>query len=174
MSIRRWLVAVIVLVAGMSLPAHAAADGKDGAKLVDTLFTLEDAEKILGEKTHFTSSRRSAKTFSDIYVATYTADAKDKKSGVTGELVCQVEWYKSDTGARRKFADLKRNNDKREGVEAIPGMGDEAYSYGDGETFYVILVRKGASLLRIRVEKVTAHFSSDAIEEVAERITDNL
>lgn len=174
MKVLFYIVSFLTLLGSSSFKGVNALPDEKVPTPDDTSFTLADAEKILGETAHFTRGKTNKKTFSTIYQSSYVANGKDKKTGNIGELSYQLEWYKSDTGARRKFADIKRTNDKGDGVEALPGMGDEAFVHTDNETFYLIMVRKGAVLFRIKVEKWTSSVSSDAIEEIAENISDKI
>ena len=153
---------------------NAKTDQSQSSINTTNLFTLPDAEKILGEKAHLTDSSSSLKVDTFEYRSTYTANVKDRKTGKTGIIYFLVEKYASVSIAEKVYSDIRTGNEKHEGFKILHDMGDEAYFHSDGENFYFILVRKGERMLRMKVNKTTSTTSLDEFNLIAKNITATL
>ena len=140
----------------------------DIAKLTN-IFTLADAEKILGEPASLTDSSTKKGKEVVFYKSSHTANSKDTK-GKTGNVYFMIEDYEQVSSAHKVYSSIKRSNEDS-GIKTLEGPGDEAYFHTDNENFYFILVRKGTKIIRIKVNKITEHTSLEEFNRVAGAIT---
>jgi hypothetical protein len=145
----------------------------EASKPLGALFTLADAEKILGEKAHETDSSLTITKEETTYLGSFTADAKEEISDKTGVVYFFAEEYAEVAGAQKKYSSIKNANEKS-GIKALKGLGDEAYYHSDGQNFYFVMVRKGNRVFNMKVNKITSHTSSSEFNQVARKITDEL
>ncbi len=171
MTKRGKLITIILgVLAGIQLVL--AAGWFDAGDSGPRLLSLREAEQILGQRAHLSDSSHTAGVVILSWNLVYTADSADEKTGKTGNVYFMYEEYETIEDAQRTYADIKTGNEKHEGFKVLQGMGDEAYFHSDGENFMFILVRKGAKMLRMKVNKVTGKTSPDAFNAVAARIAD--
>jgi len=135
------------------------------------LFTLSDAEKILGEEAHLTDSSSKIKGDTLTYNSAYTANSRDEKTGKTGVIYFMFEEYAQVASAKQVYSFIKKSNENHEGVKVLNDLGDEAYFHSDGENFYFILVRKGEKMFRMKVNKITSTTSLEEFNLIAKNIT---
>lgn len=106
-----------------------------------TLFTLADAEKIMGETGKLVESKTVAagkdreSSFKDSVShiketassngCTYDAKNKDEKTGKTGRIYFFVDEYPDVSSAAAVYAYYKRSNQNHEGFKEVQ-LGDEA------------------------------------------------
>ena len=166
---------------------NAAPSGK-GVNLPDTidatsLFTLSDAEKILGEPAHLADSASTVpgvasktsvndsvfpiKKMARSYKCAYEANAEDKKTGRTGKVYFLFEQYPLVSSAATVYSYYKRSNQTHPGFKERHDLGDEAWS---GDSPVSVYVRKGNILFGVKVNKMTSHTSSDGFNEVVKKI----
>ncbi|HYV91474.1 MAG TPA: hypothetical protein VE978_06815 [Chitinophagales bacterium] len=152
---------------------HTKGEQSQGSINPLSIFTLSDAEKILGEPAHLTDSSMTIEENVSIYKCAYTANAKDPKTGKTGVIYFLFEQYSRDSSAEKVYTSIKTANENH-GIKELHDMGDEAYFHTDGENFYFIMVRKGNKMFRIKVNKITGTTSLDEFNLIAKYITDAL
>jgi hypothetical protein len=133
--------------------------------------TLSDAQKILGEPAHLKDSTPTIKGAVAIYA--YVANSIDSKTGKTGSLYFTCERWDQVAPAKSKYAATKAANEAQ-GIQVLDTLGDEAYFHTDGTAFYFIMVRKGARLFNIKVNKITSNTSLDEFHRIAKKIADSL
>jgi hypothetical protein len=138
------------------------------------LFTLRDAEKILGEPAHLTDSSSAFKENRSSFLSSYFANAIDSISGKTGAIYFLFEKYEQIHAAQKKYSSIKSANEGHEGIKVLHDVGDEAYFHSDGQNFYFIMVRKGKNVFNIKVNKITSNTSLDEFNRVARNITGSL
>ena len=134
------------------------------------LFTLSDAEKILGEPAHLTDSSSTIEGNTSIYRCAYTANSKDQKTGKTGVIYFLFEQYVQVSSAQKKYSFIKKANENN-GIKELHDMGDEAYFHSDGQNFYFIMVRKDENVYNMKVNKITPTTSLDEFNLIAKKIT---
>lgn len=139
-----------------------------------SLFTINDAEKILGEKSHLTDSSSESIDGITSYKCTFTADTEDKKTDKTGIIYFMVEEYSTLKAAEKVYADIMTSNKAHEGFKKLSGLGDEAYFHSDDENFLFVMVRKGVKMFRMKVNKTTSKTSLEQFNSVSEKITFSL
>jgi len=135
------------------------------------IFTLTDAEKILGEPAHLTDSSFTGGKDVSRYSLAYTANTKDKKTEKTGTIYFLLEQYQEVLSAQKKYSGIKTANEKHEGIKVLNDIGDEAYFHSDGQNFYFIMVRKSGKVLTMKVNKITSTTSLDEFNLAAKKIT---
>jgi hypothetical protein len=81
------------------------------------------------------------------YRCGYTALSQDDRTGKTGKLYFMSEVYTTEDAAKNAYTEIYQANRRHEGVEIVPGLGDEAYYPSDGTNFYFFLVRKDKKML---------------------------
>lgn len=139
----------------------------------DSLFTLSDAEKILGEKAYITDRSMTPGEGVAVFKSTYTAKSTDKKSGKTGNVYFMVEQFAQDSSAKKVYTDIKIANENH-GIKVLGDLGDEAYFHSDNENFYFILIRKRTALIRLKVNRITSTTSLDQFNSVARNVSDKI
>jgi hypothetical protein len=149
-----------------------SASGDHRVSLTE-LFTLEDAEKIMGEPAVITDSSNSGGKTGNVYQSAYKAVNEDPNSKKTGTVYFLANQFVNEDFAKQDYASIKTANQDN-GIEELDHLGDEAYFHTDGENFYYIMVRKGVYGFRIKVNKITSKTSKDALMKTAERITEKL
>jgi len=146
------------------------------------LFTLADAEKIMGEPGRLADSetvaagtgRKSSpndsvsriKKTASFYGCSYEANKKDEQSGRTGKVYFLVEEYPNISSASTVYSYYKRSNEHHEGFKELQ-LGDEAW-YGNSPLF--VYVRKANKLLVMKVNGMTSKTSADGFNQVVEKI----
>jgi len=149
------------------------------------LFTLSDAEKLLGEPAHLNDSASKIKGEDPEYIdsmsivkrdasgysCSYIANSKDKKTGKTGIVYFVFEQYSQVSSAKRVYSFYKRANENAIGFKELHDMGDEAW-FGSNPLF--VYVRKGDKLFVMKVNKMTSKTSLDEFNLVAKKIVDAL
>ena len=147
------------------------------------LFTLPDAEKILGEPAHLTDSGSTTKGVASKYAVNdsvsaikkeastyrcaYKANAKDKKTGKTGIVYFLFEQYPQVSSAKIVYSYYRRANENNPGFKELHGLGDEAW-FGNSPLF--VYVRKGDKLFVMKVNKMTSMTSFDQFNLIAKQI----
>ena len=133
------------------------------------LFTLAEAEKILGEPATLGNNTEGFDGQSGFHNIDYVAKDTDRVSGKLGAIYLLMQSYKDDAGAQERYATIKTANE-RAGIETLTDVGDEAYFHSDNENFLFIMARKGVKVLTMKVNKVTSKTSVDAFNSVARKI----
>jgi len=147
------------------------------------LFTLSDAEKILGESAHLADSGTTIpgvisktsvndsvlpiKGMASTIRCTYEANAEDKKTRRTGKVYFLVENYPNVSSAMAVYSYYKRSNEKHPGFKELHDMGDEGW-FGDSPLF--VYVRKGNKIFVMKVNKMTSLTSLDGFNQVVKNI----
>lgn len=134
------------------------------------LFTLYDAQKILGEAAHFKDSSSTVKKGLSVFQSSFESDAFDSVSQKTGVIYFLIEIYPDEKSAHKGHEFIYKANAKNEGVEVLKDFGDEAYFHTDKENFYYIQVRNKNKVFRIKVNKITSSTSLDEFYNVARHI----
>ncbi len=167
MEIRTYLIATILFLSCKEKPAETLSS--DSIQPVN-LFTLSDAEKILGEPAHLTDSSSRVIVDTTDYRCAYTALSEDEKTGKTGNIYFLYEEFTNDQIAKELYSFIKKGNENHEGVVVRHDLGDEAYFHSDGKNFYFILVRKGKRMMRMKVNKITSKTSVTEFNSIAKNI----
>jgi hypothetical protein len=135
------------------------------------LFTLPDAEKIIGQPAHLADSSTKREGNVLIYRCAFKANSEDVKTHKTGAIYFLAEEYSQISSAQKKYSSIKKANENHEGIKVLDNLGDEAYFHSDGENFYFIMVRKGTSVFNMKVNKITSTTSLDDFNVTAKHIT---
>jgi len=159
-------------------PANTSS--KDAEKVVstptahvsETVFTVTDAEKILGEPAVITENNTS--TQQNIKATRVTYKAKSSEADKAGGVYFLLEEYNLITDAKTKYAFIHASNENHSGYQLLKDVGDEAYFHSDGENFYFIMARKGTKVVTMKVNKLTKTTSKDAFMEAAKSIIGRL
>lgn len=133
------------------------------------LFSLADAEKILGEPAKLSNNTEGFDGQSGFHNIDYTANDTDRVSGKLGAIYLLMQSYTTEAGAQERYAKIKTANE-RAGIETLTDVGDEAYFHTDNENFLFIMARKGVKVLTMKVNKVTSKTSRAAFDKVARKI----
>jgi hypothetical protein len=152
---------IIISCSQSKNPLHEKSINKDTVKIQPVYLTLTDAEKILGEKVHLTDSIYEYEDSVSEYKCSYTANAKDEKTGKTGVIYYLFQQFDNVTTAKNVYSFIKTANEDHEGVKVLSNIGDEAYYHSDGENFYFVMVRKGDKIFNMKVSKITGKTSLD-------------
>jgi len=155
--------------------SNAQQDQNKPAKRVklDNLVTIDDVEKIMGEPLHLSDSATKRAADATTYQCAYKANTEDIKSKKTGAIYFLFEEYGQVSSAQKKYSFIKTAN-QNHGIKTLHDLGDEAYFHTDRENFYFVMVRKGARVFNMKVNKITSTTSLDEFNRIAKNITDNL
>jgi hypothetical protein len=150
---------------------------------IRNLFTLPDAEKILGEPAHLSDSGSTApgvarensvtdsvshiKKLASSYRCAYQANAKDEKTGRTGIIYFLIEQYPDVLSAATVYSYYKRSNETHAGFKELHEPGYEGW-YGDNPLF--VYLRKENKIVVLKVNKMTSKTSSDGFNQVVKKI----
>lgn len=187
--------AVLILIAcnnpnnGVSVATNTAAN----IKMVDPqssihhsdLFTLPDAEKILGEQAHlidstvkmkgedpkFVDSMSMFKKDAFTYNCGYMANSRDNKTGRTGVVYFGFEQYPDVSSAKKVYSFYKKTNVTAIGFRELNDLGDEAW-FGSSPLF--VYVRKADKIFVIKVNKMTSMTSLSEFNQMAKKIAVSL
>ena len=151
-----------------------------------TLFTLADAEKIMGEPGRLVDSETVAagkgrenspkdsvwhiKNTASFYGCTYEANTKDEKTGKIGRIYFFVDEYPNVLSASAVYSYYKRSNQHHDGFKELQ-LGDEAW-YGNSPLF--VYVRKANKIMMMKVNGMTSKTSSEGFDQVVKSIAANL
>jgi len=173
-----------VVVAGLLFNCNKSASNEDAEPctgiegdsvgIASKQLTLANAEKIMGEAATLTCNMFIQRSSTLEYRCDYTALSQDDGTGKTGKLYFMSEVYATEDAAKNAYAEIYQANRNHEGVEIVPGLGDEAYYHSDGTNFYFFLVRKDKKMFRLKLNKVTSHSSVTNFKEVARLIVDRI
>jgi hypothetical protein len=147
------------------------------------LFTLSDAEKILGEPAHLSDSGSTApgvsresspkdsvwhiKKLASSWRCAYQANAEDEKTGRTGIVYFLIEQYPQVTSAATVYSYYKRSNETHPGFKELHGPGWERWS---GDSPFSVYMRKDNKILVVKVNKMTSKTSAEGFNQVVEKI----
>jgi len=147
------------------------------------LFTLSDAEKILGEPAHLVDSGAIAagaarenspndsvlpiKRTASSWGSAYEANAEDKKTGRTGKLYFKIEQYPNISSAMTVYSYYKRSNETHPGFKEFHDIADEGWT---GNSPVSVYMRKGNKIFGIKVNRPTSKTSTDGFNEVVKKI----
>ena len=164
--------------------ARAEVNQSPGTTDIRNVFTLSDAEKILGEPGHLTDSGSTIpgvtsknsvddsvapiKREASSYRCAYEANSKDKKTGKTGIVYFLFEQYSQVSSAKTVYSYYKRANENNPGFKELHDLGDEAW-FGNSPLF--VYVRKGNKIFVMKVNKMTSLTSLDGFNLIAKNIT---
>jgi len=146
----------------------------DSIAIASKQLTLSDAERIMGESVLLECNTFVQRGSTMEFKCAYTALAQDSRTGKTGKLYFMSEVYAGEDLAKTAYAEIYESNRRHEGVEIVPGLGDEAYYHSDGENFYFFLVRKDNRMFRLKLNKITSYSSVEDFKKVARLITDRI
>lgn len=108
------------------------------------------------------------------YRCTYTADSVNPKTGKTGNLYYLFQLYPDIASAQRVYNDIVSDNKDMPGFKSIANIGDEALLHTDNVNFYLVMVRKGSRIIRMKINKITAKTSTKQLMSVTKAITAKL
>ena len=141
--------------------------------VLQKLFQLTEAERILGEDAYLNDSSISINKNATVYQCSYIADARDEITGKTGAIYYMVEYFGVLDSAKHIYAFFKKVNQEH-GIKTIDGLGDEAYFHSDNQNFLMIIARKENRVLRMKVNKITSHTSTVEFHTIARDIVSRL
>ena len=177
----------ISVVIGLAISTHTRPVANHPSIPTDptTLFTLADAEKIMGEPGRLVDSETVAagmgressprdsvfhiKKTSSFSGCTYEANKKDEKTGRTGKIYFLVEEYPNVSSASAVYSYYKRSNEHHDGFKELQ-LGDEAW-YGNSPLF--VSVRKANKIMIMKVNRMTSKTSSEGFDQVVKKIAAN-
>jgi hypothetical protein len=162
-----------------------AAGSATKAFIPENLFTLSDAEKILGEPAHLNDSTSKApgrasgfrdsmspyKKDAFIYHCSFQANSKDIKTGKTGIVYFVIEKYPDTATAKMVYSYYEKANMGAIGYKVLDEPGDEAWF---GSSPLLIQLRKDRCIFVLKVNKMTVNTSEDDFKTVAKKIADSL
>lgn len=170
-----FLAVSLVVLSCVKPTTREQSDSSQTAVSVSTLFTLNDAEKILGEPSHLDDSSTAYSGDAVItHHVSYKARSIDAKTGKMGAIYILIERYREIPNAQSKYSNIKKANKDHEGIKTLDDLGDEAYFHSDGVNFLFIMARKGGNVLTMKVNKITSFTSREEFDRVAKKVISKL
>lgn len=148
------IILFITLMSAAYLPATSEA-ASSAKPHTCSFFTQISAEKLLGEKATAVDSEESKDDGSRRWNCTFTGE-----SG-RGKIYFGLFKDAGEEAARAEFQKIRVSNQKHEGFEDWPGVGDEAVAHTDGKNFHFVMVRKGDRTIRIKLNPVNGSTLGD-------------
>lgn len=163
---------------GMSEDA-AVAGGVDTimtqkAVQAQSLLSLADAERILGERAVLRDSASTIEGQATRYRCTYGAVDSNRDRKRRRVVYFLFEEYPNVTAAHEVYTRIKVANQDHEGIETLQGVGDEAYFHSDGTNFYYMMARKGWRGFRIKATKISSTTSYEEFNKIGRRIASEI
>lgn len=136
--------------------------------------SLEEAESILGQSAIL--KERKNDTQNEIYTSssTFTATEADAKTQKLSNLYYKFERFKNEEEASKIIQSFIKSNQNFSGFELLTAYGDEAFFHTDKQNFYLIIVRKGNKMIRLKVNKVTSKTSLDALRKIGKDLVERV
>src|SRR5688572_8372176 len=103
------------------------------------LFTLLDAQQVLGEAAHLSDSATIAIRDTFRFKCTYTANNKEQQRGKTVNVYFMYEHFTDEATAKNLYTLFKTSNQNARGMKALDSVGDEAFFQSDGHNFALII-----------------------------------
>ena len=160
------ILAVLLITCGQKQGAEQSAASTK-------LFTLAEAEKILGEPATLGNNTEGFDGASGFHNIDYTAKDTDRVSGKLGAIYLLLQSYKTSAGAIDRYRSTKKANENH-GIQTLNDIGDEAYFHSDNENFLFIMIRKDMKVLTMKVNKITSKTSESAFRSVAQSVLERL
>ena len=139
-----------------------------------SLISQQEAEKILGRPAHLSAHTTETRDHILQHRCTYTANDQETDRERQSNLYYMLEEYENSSDAEKSFKNLLSKNAGMQGLSALKGFGDEAIIQTDNDHFQLIIVRKSAKMIRLKVNKVTKTTSLDELKRVTKKITGEL
>lgn len=136
--------------------------------------STDEAEKVLGGKTHVRDSSWKISGGILRYMTTILSYANDKKTGQNKKLFFSYEEYQHEGEAKDIYSPIKEENGKSAVVNDFAETGDEAFWVIDQSGFPFIMVRKNKKIFKFKIYYVTKKGAFEQLQALAKRIvTDN-
>ena len=138
----------------------------------------DDAEKILGQPVRLIEN--ISKVESDVRKTdcTYRGVSKDKFSGKDINLYFSLEQQEQNPTvekARQEFeSTYKKIDEPLLLVQLLSGIGDEAFVISNPPNFHFMMVRKGAMIFRMKLNKVPEKTSLEELKAFAKKFAEQL
>ncbi len=162
---------IILASSAISLQAFSqvdkAANTKDTRGNTVHYLSRTDAEKILGQPATLTESTVEKSSNVAKYNCTFTANDSMAAGNRTAHLYYAIELYYNEASAKNVYAGIFAQNAAMPNLKKQGGLGDEALLHTDNQNFALLIVRKGAKILRLKVNRLTKRTSERELLAVA-------
>lgn len=135
--------------------------------ITDKYLSLNDAEKILGQKATLVQNKTENRDTVIRYTSVYTTSVNKTISNLNYLL----ETYQTIAASEKMFSTLSTKNRGLSGQHQINDIGDQALFHSDGKNFCILIVRKGNALIRVKINKITEKTDVEALKQVVRRLT---
>ncbi len=112
------------------------------------LFTYANAEKVLGGKVTVTDNRMNENHQGRLWTCTFEVLREDGKEPKLHFMLVQNI---SEESARQALEEIRAANRGRADLRDWPGIADEAMVRADGDNFQLVIMRKGKTSIRAKV-----------------------
>ena len=154
------------------------ANGDPGEPLKSChILTAAEAERILGQPVRLTRDVSGVEGEKQRCWLTYTGVSKDSATGDDCNLnflLEQNEKNPSTEQARQVLASTRASNSHDQVITDLPGIGDEAFLFGDIPSVYFIMARKGPVVVRLQIKQATATVSLPELKAFAAKVARQL
>lgn len=128
-------------------------------------FSYENATKIIGGKVRGEDGGMTEDETGRAWRCTFVS-ANENSAETYPKLYFMLQRSKAEADARAAFEAVRVSDKKHAGFEDWPDVGDEAVAHTDGKGFQLVMIRKGANTIRLKVNPVNGA-SFDVVKEVA-------
>ncbi len=140
--------------------------------------TPSDAEKIIGQPVGLIENHSKIEGDVHKFECTYRGISKDKVSGKDINLYFSLERQEQNPTverARQEFESTYRKIDEPLLlVQRLSEIGDEAFVISNPPNFHFIMVRKGAMIFRMKLNKAPEKTSFEELKAFAKKFADEL
>lgn len=179
------LILILFTVSNFSKFGASLVPKTGGIVNMENIFSLADAEKIMGESGHlidttiknageipkFIDEMSKIKKEAYTYNSGYMANALDLNSGKTGIIYFVYEQYRTVSDAKTVYSHYEKANVNAIGYKILSDIGDEAW-FGSSPLF--IYVRKANKIFVMKVNKMTSKTSVEQFNLIAHKIASNI
>lgn len=131
------------------------------------ILSLSEAEQILGEPATLTEQDAGKKDEERFSKMTFTANARDTKTGKLGALYFVHSEYNTQSDAGKLMQTFIRSNQNSAGFELLEGYGDVAFIHTDQTNFITFVAVRENKMVRLKVNQLTSKTSLTEFKRIA-------
>ncbi|MGQ0540614.1 MAG: hypothetical protein ACT4O9_02035 [Blastocatellia bacterium] len=158
-----------LFVSTAPLTDSAEASNKLRKPVACRFFTNDNAMKILGREVRGTDGEMTEDGNGRTWSCTFSPASGEKGPKIYFIILRGT----SEEAARKVFQDIRQSNKDHAGFEEWPGVADEAIVHSDDPNFHLVMARKGAKTIRVKVNPATG-ISLNDVKSVAEEMARKL
>lgn len=136
--------------------------------------TLQQAEEILGEPARLTDKKVATVNGITTYSYAFKAISGETSPGKGHALYFALERYPDADRSARDFAVIKTSNQTHPGFNVLSDVGDEGFVQTDRKNFYFMMVRRNASIMKLKLSKISDKTSFEVFQNTGKKISQRI